>query len=93
MTLTCPCCRAANETATCRRCRADLSLLAAVEVRRAFHVLSAQRFAANVRAGEALTHVARAEVLRPGADLAQLRAALLLLQGDYAGAVAAYDLC
>ena len=92
MTLACPCCRASNETATCRRCRADLSLLAAVEARRAFHVLSSERFAADGRAGEALTHVARAEELRPGADLARLRAALLLLRGDYAGAVAAYDL-
>ena len=91
MTLTCPCCRASNETATCRRCRADLSLLAAVEARRAFHFNTAKRFAADGRAGEALTQVARAEGLRPGADLAPLRAALLLLQGDYAGAVAAYD--
>ena len=36
MTIACPCCRASNETATCRRCRADLSLLAAIEVRRAY---------------------------------------------------------
>jgi len=93
MTLTCPCCRASNETATCRRCRADLSLLSAVEARRAFHLATAKRFAADGRAGEALTHVARAAELRPAADLAQLRAALLLLRGDYAGAVAAYDLC
>ena len=91
MTLACPCCRASNETAICRRCRADLSLLAAVEARRAFHVLSSERFAADGRAGEALAHVARAEELRPGADLSRLRAALLLLRGDYAGAVAAYD--
>ncbi len=27
MTLHCPCCRATNTTATCRRCKADLSLL------------------------------------------------------------------
>ncbi len=93
MTLTCPCCRASNETATCRRCRADLSLLMAVEARRDFHVVSAKRFAADGRAGEALTHVARAEQLRGGEDLRQLRATLLLLHGDYAGAVAVYDLC
>ena len=31
--------------------------------------------------------------LRGGADVSQLRAALLLMRGDYAGAVAAYDLC
>lgn len=91
MTLTCPCCRASNETVTCRRCRADLSLLSAVEARRAFHVTSAKRFAADGRAGEALRHVDLAAELRGGADVSQLRAALLLMQGDYAGAVAAYD--
>ena len=91
MTLTCPCCRATNQTATCRRCRADLSLLMAVEARRDFHVTSAKRFAADGRAGDALTHVARAEQLRAGEDLRQLRAALVLLHGDYAGAVGVYD--
>lgn len=91
MTLTCPCCRAGNDTATCRRCKADLTLLMAVEARRGFHVTSAKRFAADGRAGEALAHVARAEQLRGGDDLRRLRAALLLLRGDYAGAVAVYD--
>lgn len=91
MTLTCPCCRASNETATCRRCKADLSLLAAVEARRAFHLTSAKRFAADGRAAEALRHVEQAAELRGGADVSQLRAVLLLMRGDYAGAVAAYD--
>jgi hypothetical protein len=91
MILTCPCCRASNETATCRRCRADLSLLAAVEARRAFHLVSAQRFAADGRADEALAHADRAAELRGGTDVVQLRAALLLMRGDYAGAIAAYD--
>ena len=91
MTLTCPCCRASNASAVCRRCRADLSLLAALETRREYHVTLAKRFAAAGRPAEALGHVDQASRLRSAADLKSLRASLLLLSGDFAAAVRAYD--
>ena len=91
MTLTCPCCRASNASAVCRRCRADLSLLAALETRRECHVTLAKRFAADGRPAEALRQVDQAARLRPAADVKHLRAALLLLAGDFAAALRAYD--
>ncbi|MEO2090565.1 MAG: hypothetical protein ABGY75_13855 [Gemmataceae bacterium] len=91
MTLTCPCCRASNDTAACRRCKADLSLMAAVVERREYHVTLAKRFAAEGHLGEARQHTDLARQLRPAADVRQLRAALLLLSGDCAAALRAYD--
>ncbi len=90
MTLTCPCCKAANAADTCRRCKADLSLLAAVEAAREHHVTLARRFAAELRTPDALAHLASAAALRPAADLDSPRAALLLLDGRFADALAAY---
>lgn len=90
MTLTCPCCKAANTADTCRRCKADLSLLAAVEAAREHHVTLARRFAAELRGGEALAHLDSATALRPGDDVRQLRAAVLLLASRFADALAAY---
>lgn len=90
MTLTCPCCRAANEDTACRRCKADLGLMFRLETRRIYHMTSARRFAADGRFGEALVHVDRASRLRPAVDSSRLRAALLLLCGDHAAALAAY---
>lgn len=91
MTLPCPCCRAANTADTCRRCKADLSLLRAVEAAREQHIVVSRRFAAELRTSEALTHLAHATALRPGDDLRPLRAAVLLLAGRFADALAAYD--
>jgi len=90
MTLTCPCCKAANTSDTCRRCKADLSLMAVVETAREHHLTLARRFAAELRCGESLTHLDRAAALRPGDDLHQLRSAVLLLGGRFADALAAY---
>lgn len=90
MTLTCPCCRAANTADTCRRCKADLSLLAAVEAAREHHVVLSRRFAAELRSAEALAHLDHAAALRPGDDLRQLRSAVLLMGGRFADALAAY---
>lgn len=90
MTIPCPCCRAANTANTCRRCKADLSLLFAVEARREYHLTLARRFAAELRTEEAVTHLARATALRPGPDLNPLRAAVRLLAGRPADALAAY---
>lgn len=91
MTLACPCCKASNATDTCRRCKADLSLLAAVESSREHHLALAQRFASELRTAEALTHLDHAAALRPGDDLRRLRAAVLLLAGRFADALTAYD--
>lgn len=91
MTLTCPCCRASNDTAVCRRCKADLSLMAAVEERREYHVTLARRFAAEGHLDEARRHTDLARQLRPAADVHHLHAAVLLLSGDCAAALRAYD--
>jgi len=93
MTITCPCCRAANETATCRRCKADLSLLVALETNRAARIVTAQRYAADGRFTEALREVSTAAGLRPGSDVLELRSALQLLAGDFPAAMVAYDKC
>lgn len=90
MTLTCPCCKASNTTDVCRRCKADLSLLVAVETAREHHVVLARRFAAELRASEAISHLDHAAALHPGNDLHQLRSAILLLSGRFADALAAY---
>jgi hypothetical protein len=90
VTLLCPCCKAANAADTCRRCKADLSLLASVETAREHHLTLARRFAAELRSADALAHLDRAAALRPGDDLSQLRAAVLLLSGRFADALAAY---
>ena len=86
MTIACPCCRASNETATCRRCRADLSLLAAIEVRRAY-LLDAAR-AELARGDDARPMIEEAAALRNGTDAAQLRAVSALLGRDYESALA-----
>ena len=91
MTLTCPCCRAVNETVTCRRCKADLSLLAAVEGRREYYLTLARRYAADLKCDDALAHVDYAGRLRPADDTRQLLAALLLLNGQFDRALRAYD--
>jgi hypothetical protein len=90
MTLTCPCCKAANTADVCRRCKADLGLLSAVETAREHHLTLARRFAAELRTVEALTHLGHAGSLRSGGDLDQLRSAILLLAGRFADALAAY---
>jgi Flp pilus assembly protein TadD len=90
MTLTCPCCKASNTADTCRRCKADLSLLSAVEAVREHHVTLTRRFIAELRTAEALSHLDHAAALRPGDDLRQLRAAVLLVSGRFADALAAY---
>ena len=89
--ITCPCCRASSDAGpACRRCKADLSLLFAVEARRGFLVAEAGRLAADGKFADALRFVDEAERLRGVADVRRLRAAALLLAGDFAAALAAY---
>lgn len=90
--LSCPCCRAANDTGpACRRCKADLSLLFAVADRRGFLVSEARKLAAKGKFAEALRSLEEAAALRAGDDVRRLSAAVRLLAGDYAAALAAYD--
>jgi hypothetical protein len=86
MTIACPCCRASNETPTCRRCKADLTLLVAMETRRDY-LIEEVRLALS-RGGDALPMIVEAELLRSGSDTAQLRALSALLAGAYAEAIA-----
>ncbi len=91
MPLTCPVCRAANDQGPdCRRCKADLSLLFALEAQRGVQLgvaglaLQAGRFEAAERMA------ARASAIRGGADIHQLLAVARLLKRDFPAAWIAY---
>ena len=87
----CPVCRVENATGPqCRRCRADLSLLFALEDQRASLVAEAQ--AAMVRAdGLAAVRLAEsAQELRDDMDVRRLLALGHLLRHDYAAALHFY---
>jgi hypothetical protein len=89
MTLRCPVCRAENTAVPlCRRCRADLSLLAAVEARRDGHLARARVALRDGRLADARDELTRAEELRTGPDVRQIRACLFLLSGDFSAALA-----
>jgi hypothetical protein len=91
MPVPCPCCKAANDAGpSCRRCRADLSLLFAVEDQRTAAIATARTLAADSRFADSLTALDRAAQLRRGDDVSRLRAAVLLLAGQYPAALAAY---
>src|SRR5439155_1560949 len=73
ITMRCPVCRAENgDESSCRRCRADLSLLAGLEARRRCELAAAQNALLAQDAPEALDHAAAAHYLRHGNDSAQL---------------------
>ncbi|HEX3151008.1 MAG TPA: hypothetical protein VHR66_23210 [Gemmataceae bacterium] len=89
MTLRCPVCRADNTTGlNCRRCKADLSLLIAVEERRDYHVTLAQIAMRDGQFDDALTELTLAEELRTGPDIHRLRACVFLLAGDHESVLA-----
>ena len=91
MMLRCPVCRAENAAGpACRRCRADLSLLAAVEARRDHHLGAAWAALAGGRFDSALDELARAAKLRRGPDVHRVRAFAFLLAGDFPSALAEY---
>jgi hypothetical protein len=92
MPVTCPCCRAANDAGpSCRRCKADLSLLFAVADRRGYLVSEARNLVAQGKYAESLRSLEQAAALRAGDDVRRLSAAVRLLAGQYAAALAAYD--
>jgi hypothetical protein len=83
----CPVCRAQVEQGPqCRRCRADLSLLFALEEQRARALAVAEMCLRRGKVREAFVITAGAEALRKGADLRRLRATFDLLQRDFRGA-------
>jgi hypothetical protein len=86
--MVCPVCRANNDSGpTCRRCKADLSLLFDLDSHRAAQLATAQSLLGDEAA---CTAAQAADDIRRGADAQQLLAVGALLCGDYAGAWQAY---
>ena len=84
LTIACPCCRAGNSAGpNCRRCSADLSLLFKLEGDRESLLANAGHHLAAGNVSDALRLLSRAESLRPGEDIARLRAVANLLNLDY----------
>jgi hypothetical protein len=83
----CPVCKADNSQGpTCRRCKADLSLLFRLDEQRA---LLLQRAAEQIRQGhveEARADARQAHQLRRDTDSGKLLAVIELLRGDYSAA-------
>ncbi len=80
----CPVCRAENGLEpTCRRCKADLGLVVAVETQRQ-HALADAARCAQAGDGDGALHAAQlAHELRPGADSLRMTALGHLLRRDY----------
>ena len=91
MKMRCPVCRADNSTGPiCRRCKADLSLLIAVEAGRIEHFTLCGQAVRGGRFADAFEELADAEALRGGADIRRYRACVFLLAGDFASAAVEY---
>lgn len=87
MSLTCPVCRAGNDAGpNCRRCKADLSLLFAVDAEREARLAAAREALAQGQPILASQQVRQAEDLRHGPDAAKLGAVLALLRRDFSEA-------
>jgi hypothetical protein len=83
----CPVCKAENATGpNCRRCKADLGLLFALEEERTVLLRAARRLLDDGAWSEAATAAARADGLRRDEDSRRLLTAALLLGRDYWGA-------
>lgn len=89
MQLRCPVCKADNASGpACRRCKADLSLLIAVESQREHHVAHCAQAAREGRLDDALEHLDQAKALRDGPDLRRYRVCMSVLAGDYTSSLA-----
>ncbi len=87
----CPACKAENaQGPTCRRCKADLSLLFALEEQRARTLAEARRLLAAGRADEADALAEEADWMRSDAESRRLLALTRLMRRDFAGAWAEY---
>jgi hypothetical protein len=83
----CPVCKAENvQGPQCRRCKADLALLVAVEARRRQELQAARRCLAAGLWAQALTHAAEAHWLQSDEESRQLLAVASLLNRDFASA-------
>ena len=86
--LRCPACRADNTAGpNCRRCKADLSRMLALEPQRAAHIIEARAATAEERFDDALEELSAAEMLRHGSDVNRYRACVCLLAGDFVSAM------
>lgn len=87
----CPVCRAElNDSPQCRRCRADLALLIAVERQRRGLLDQAREQLRAGRPTAALSLTEQAAGLRPAADGQQLAALAHLLRRNFSAAWRAY---
>ncbi|HEY2911298.1 MAG TPA: hypothetical protein VGI99_13695 [Gemmataceae bacterium] len=88
MAIPCPCCKASNDVGpNCRRCKADLGLLFAVDAERTERLQDARRMLGEARFDEALHSLGEAEKLRRGGDLTRLKAVACLLKRDFRAAL------
>ncbi|MBI1917735.1 MAG: hypothetical protein HYS12_23815 [Planctomycetes bacterium] len=102
MPLRCPVCKADNAPPTlpsspggegkgggaqCRRCKADLSLLFALEEQRRVVLDAAQHAASRGEWRDFLSATEQADALRSDDESRRLLATARLLQGDFAGAL------
>src|SRR5216684_3267095 len=87
MSLPCPVCRELNEQGpSCRRCKADLTLLFAIDAQRQARLAAAATAATQCRFDLAAGYLEQADAIRHGSDVAQLQAVLALLRRDFDGA-------
>lgn len=85
----CPVCRAENaEDTSCRRCKADLSLLVTVEQARRSALTNAMQAAAAGNGVQTLVHAEEAHQLRPDNETWRWLAVGHLLSRDFAQALA-----
>jgi hypothetical protein len=83
----CPLCRAENDDATCRRCKADLTPLFALDASRRHALDEAARAAAAGDGARTLKHAHAANRLRADQESARLLAIGYLLTRDFARAL------
>src|ERR1041385_8260423 len=87
----CPVCKAENNQGPqCRRCKADLSLLFALEEQRGRELDAARRSLAEGRWSRAEAHAAEANWLRRDEESLRLLAVARLFRRDFAGAWRCY---
>ncbi len=86
----CPVCRAENDDATCRRCKADLSLLVTLGQTRQHALAEAARSAAAGDGTQTLHHAEAAHRLRADRETWRLLAVAYLLLRDFPRALAAH---
>jgi len=89
---TCPVCKASNDTGpNCRRCKADLGLLVALEATRDARLSEAIDCLKDDRARQALADATAADQIRRGPDTARVLALASILNGRFEEAWEAYQ--